>query len=122
MLHKRRESGTETEVTHVFGDVVDRACLIVDDMISTGGTVGESIPALLEAGARPEIIVAATHGLLLFGARDKLSYPAVREVWITDTVGMPENDWPQLRVVSIAPLIAGALKRFLADGSIGDLY
>ena len=122
VLHKRRESGAETEVTHVVGDVSSRACLIVDDMISTGGTMAESIRALLAAGARPEIIVAATHGLLLLGARDKLDHPAVREVFVTDTVSVAEKDWPQLRVVSIAPLIAGALERLLADGSIGDLY
>jgi ribose-phosphate pyrophosphokinase len=122
VLHKRRESGTETEVTHIVGDVSQRACLIVDDMISTGGTVAESVTALLEAGARPEIIVVATHGLLLLGAPDKLDHPAVREVWVTDTVAVAEQDWSRLRVVSIAPLLAGALQRFLADGSIGDLY
>jgi ribose-phosphate pyrophosphokinase len=122
VLHKRRESGTETEVTHIVGDVSRRACLIVDDMISTGGTVAESLAALLEAGARPEIIVVATHGLLLPGARDKLDHPALREVLVTDTVAVADRNWPQLRVVSIAPLIAGALERFLADGSIGDLY
>ena len=57
VLHKRRVS--ETNVTHVVGEVSGRACLIVDDMISTGGTVAESITALLAAGARPEMIVAA---------------------------------------------------------------
>ncbi|HEU4343231.1 MAG TPA: hypothetical protein VFU31_16895 [Candidatus Binatia bacterium] len=77
---------------------------------------------LLRAGARPEIVVAATHGLLLLGARKKLDHPGVREVFVTDTVRVAENDWPKLRVISIAPLIAGALERFLADGSIGDLY
>jgi len=122
VLHKRRESGAKPEVTHVVEEVSSRACLIVDDMISTGGTVAESIRALLRAGARPEILVAATHGLLLLGARDKLEHPAVREVYITDTVCVTEQDWPQLRVVSIAPLIAGTLQRFLADGSIGDRY
>jgi ribose-phosphate pyrophosphokinase len=122
VLHKRRESGAKTEVTHVVGDVSSRACLIVDDMISTGGTVAESIRALLRADARPEVIVAATHGLLLLGARDKLDHPAVREIFVTDTVRVAEQDWPQLRVISIASLIAGAVERFLADGSIGDLY
>jgi len=121
VLHKRRESGAKTEVTHVVGDVSSRACLIVDDMISTGGTVAESIRALLRAGARPEIIVAATHGLLLLGARDKLDHPAVHEIFVTDTVCVAEQGWPQLRVISIASLIAGAVERFLADGSIGDL-
>jgi ribose-phosphate pyrophosphokinase len=122
VLHKWRESGTETGVTHLVGEVRDRACLIVDDMISTGGTIAESIKALLAAGARPQITVAATHGLLLEGARDKLGHPAVREVLITDTVRVADQDWPCLRVVSVAPLIAAALQRFLADGSISDLY
>jgi ribose-phosphate pyrophosphokinase len=122
VLHKRRISGAETMVTHVVGEVSDRACLIVDDMISTGGTMAESITALLTAGARPEIMVAATHGLFVHDARKKLSHPAVREVLVTDTVRVPEMDWPQLRVITIAPLIAGAVERLMADGSLGDLY
>jgi ribose-phosphate pyrophosphokinase len=122
VLHKRRISGAETMVTHVVGEVSDRACLIVDDMISTGGTMAESITALLTAGARPEIMVAATHGLCVHDARKKLSHPAVREVLVTDTVRVPEKDWPQLRVITIAPLIAGAVERLMADGSLGDLY
>jgi ribose-phosphate pyrophosphokinase len=121
VLHKRRESGSDTKVTHIVGDVSGRPCLIVDDMISTGGTMAESITALLAAGARPEMIVAATHGLLLVGARAKLEHPAVRAVFVTDTVSVTEKDWPQLHVVSIAPLLASALTRFLADDSIGDL-
>ena len=120
VLHKRRESGMETTVTHVVGDVRDRACLIVDDMISTGGTIAESIEALLAAGARPEITVAATHGLLLRDARHKLAHEAVREVIVTDTVAAGRS-WHQLRVISVAPLIAGAIRQFLADGSLSDL-
>jgi ribose-phosphate pyrophosphokinase len=122
VLHKRRESGAETKVTHIVGDVMSRACLIVDDVVSTGGTLAESVKALLEAGARPEIMIAATHGLLLLGARDKLVQPAVREVFVTDTVSVAKNDCRKLHVVSIAPMIASALERFVADGSIGDLY
>jgi len=102
--------------------VAGRPCLIVDDIVSTGGTVAESIRALLAVGARPEIVVAATHGVLLAGARDKLDQAGVREVWVTDTVPVDDKDWARVRVVSIAPVIAGALERFLADGSISDLY
>jgi ribose-phosphate pyrophosphokinase len=109
VLHKERSSGVETRVTRLVGDVRDRPCLIIDDMISTGGTIVESVDALLEAGARPEITVAATHGLLLSGAREKLTRPETRHVFVTDTVAPPAHDWPQLRVVSIAPLIASAI-------------
>jgi ribose-phosphate pyrophosphokinase len=121
VLHKRRESGNETIVTHLVGDVRGRACLIIDDMISTGGTIAESIDALLRAGARPEFTIAATHGLLLDGATETLNHESVREVVVTDTVAAKINGWPKLRVVSVAPLIAGAIRRFLIDGSLSDL-
>ena len=111
VLEKKRESGTETKVMHLVGDVRERHCLIIDDMISTGGTMRSGIEALLEAGARPEITIAATHGLMLDGARDKLSHESVREVLVTDTVRVNDKDWPQLRVVSVAPLIADAIRQ-----------
>jgi ribose-phosphate pyrophosphokinase len=118
VLHKERASGVETRITRLVGDVRDRPCLIIDDMISTGGTIAESVEALLDAGARPEIIVAATHGLLLAGAREKLARTVTREVLVTDTVAPPAHDWPQLRIISVAPLIASALRRYLSDGPL----
>jgi ribose-phosphate pyrophosphokinase len=122
VLHKRRESGTGTQVTHLVGDVVGKTCLLVDDMISTGGTLASAIEALLKAGARPEFTIAATHGLLLAGARQKITHEAVKKVLITDTVGGAPTDWPRLQVISIAPVIAGALKRLVEHRSLGDLY
>ncbi|MDR3638470.1 MAG: ribose-phosphate pyrophosphokinase [Isosphaeraceae bacterium] len=122
VLHKRRTSGTETEVTHVVGDVAGRACLIIDDMISTGGTIARAVEAVLAAGARPEITVAATHGLFVGEARRLLAHEAVRAVVVTDTVACAEQPWPLLEVVSVAPLLAEAIRRLRADGSLGDLY
>jgi ribose-phosphate pyrophosphokinase len=90
-------------------------------MISTGGTIAESIEALLDAGARPEIVVAATHGILLNGARSVLAQESVREVFVTDTMPMMNKSWTKLRVVSIAPLIAAAIKQFMTDGSLSAL-
>lgn len=122
VLHKRRESGTGTHVTHLVGDVAGKTCLIVDDMISTGGTLASAIEALLKAGARPELTIAATHGLLVAGARQKISQEAVTNVVITDTVAGAPKDWLRLQVVSIASLIAEALKRLVEHRSLGDLY
>jgi ribose-phosphate pyrophosphokinase len=119
MLHKRRESPERTQVTHVVGDVRDRVCVIIDDMISTGGTIESSVRALLEAGARPEFVVAAAHGLFLNGAREKLDQPAIRNVFVTDTVRVNQKDWPKLRVISIAPIIAGAIEQYTAGASLG---
>ena len=65
VLHKERHSGAETSVLRVVGDVRGRHCLVVDDMISTGGTIASSVEALLQAGAQPDITVVATHGLFV---------------------------------------------------------
>lgn len=111
VMHKQRQSGTETEITHVVGDVKNKTCIIVDDMISTGGTIVNSIEALLEAGARPEITVAATHGLLVKDAREKLSHQNINQLLITDTIPHKHDDWTQLQIVSIAPAIAEVIEK-----------
>ena len=121
VLHKRRAGGTAAEVTHVVGDVRDRACLIIDDMVSTGGTIAAGVTALLGAGARPEITVAATHGLFVGDAAARLDHEAIREVLVTDSVAA-DRPCPRRQIVSIAPLIAAAIRRIRADGSLHDLF
>lgn len=121
VLHKQRQSGSQTKIINVVGDVHDRPCLIIDDMISTGGTIANAVSALLKAGARADIRVAATHGLFVEDAREKLSYPAIREIYITDTIAPPEKPWPELRVVSLAPLLATVMERLAAHESIAEL-
>ena len=122
VLHKRRESGTETHVTHLVGEVEDKTCVIVDDMISTAGTMASGIATLLKAGARPPITIAATHALLLPGAREKLRHEAVGDIYVTDTVPSTGEEWSSLHVISIAPVLADALQRLLERRSFGDLY
>ncbi len=121
VTHKRRETGTHTQVTHLVGDVRNKPCLIVDDMISTGGTIAACMDRLRQAGARPHITVAATHGLFLSGAQERLEREGLRNVFVSDTVGTPIQ-WTKLHVVSIAPVIATALKRFMQHRSIAELY
>jgi ribose-phosphate pyrophosphokinase len=121
ILMKRRESGTETEVTHLVGEVRGRPCLIVDDMISSGGTLVSSVEALRRAGAG-ECWVAATHGLLVGDARERLERAGVREVVVTDTVDVLCRDWPRLRCVSLAPLLAEAVRRMVSHGSITEMF
>ena len=122
VLHKRRESGAETRVTHLVGDVRDRPCVLIDDMIATGGTIIESVQVLLDAGARPEMRVVATHGLFVGAARERLAHPAIREVLVTDTVPQSAGEHLPLRVASVAPLLASAIRQFLADGSLEALF
>lgn len=122
VVYKERSSGIETRVTQIAGDVRDRPCLIIDDMISTGETIAQAMTALTKAGARPEFRVAAVHGLLVEGARAKLSRPSLREIVVTDTIAPRETDWPELKVVSVAPLLAAAIQRLSTDRSISDLF
>lgn len=109
-LHKRRMTGARVEMVQVIGDVRGRSCLIVDDMISTGSTIVQATQALQSAGAMPDFIVAATHGVFVKHARDTLIAAGVREIWITDTIAQKNENWPELRVISVAPLIAAGLR------------
>lgn len=122
VLHKERPDGGPPGVSKVVGEVRERPCLLVDDMICTGGTIGEAVEALLRAGARPEMFVAATHGLFVGQARARLSHPAIRAIYVTDSVPAPAGAWPGLNIVFLAPLLAAAIRRFRSDESIGDLY
>jgi ribose-phosphate pyrophosphokinase len=120
VLHKQRTGGATTRVTHIVGDVRGRRCIVVDDMISTGGTLVETLTALREAGAHPDFTVVATHGLLLNGATRRLAESGVRDLYVTDSVPIAERGEP-LRVVSVAPLLARAVRQFAADGSLAAL-
>lgn len=120
VLHKRRESGTETRVTRVVGDVRGRTCLLVDDMISTGGTLLGAVRALSEAGATG-FVAAATHGLLLEDAVDRLLGGGIREIFVSDTVAAPHPEQPRLRIVETAPLLADAVARLASNGSFAGL-
>jgi ribose-phosphate pyrophosphokinase len=91
-------------------------------MIATGGTLVESIRALHAAGASDASWVAATHGLLLGDALGRLLDAGVQALLVTDTVARPAGEPEAVRVVSVAPLLATAIRRQLADDSLGDLY
>jgi ribose-phosphate pyrophosphokinase len=113
VLHKTRVSGTETHVTRVVGDVKGRTCLIIDDMISTGGTIANSVAALVDAGAYPEVFVAATHGLFVENAVENLSHAAIRRIYTADTIKQAEHSGLPIHIVSIAPVIADGIRRVL---------
>lgn len=111
VVHKQRQSGTQTQVTRIVGEVRDRPCLIIDDMISTGGTIAKTVDALLDAGARPEMTVAVTHGLFIQDARQKLSHDSIQQILATDTISINAENWSQLQIVSVAPLIAQMIRK-----------
>ena len=123
-LYKRR-SRTEAhkiEEMTVVGEVDGRPCVLVDDMIDTGATLTEGVKALAAMGAGP-IFTGATHALFSGKARQHLEEAPIDQVIVTNTVPIPEEkQFSKLRVLSIAPLIASALRAVFEDTSVSELF
>ncbi len=116
-LHTAQIQGFE-----VVGHVKGRTCILVDDMIDTGGTIVKAADALFDQGAE-RVIVAATHGVLSGPAVDLLKNSRVSEVVITNTLPVAqEKRFDKLTVLSIAPLIARAINEVFSDGSVTSLF
>ncbi|HOM73403.1 MAG TPA: ribose-phosphate diphosphokinase, partial [Armatimonadota bacterium] len=113
----------KTEMTHLAGDVKGKTPVIIEDIITTGGSINECVDALLAHGCKPEIYIAATHGILTEPSYARLNRPEIREVVVTDTVPCPpEGCLERLKVLSVAPLFAEAIRRVHEDESITSLF
>ena len=124
IIHKRRDPNVPNQVSvlEVVGDVKDRVCVIVDDMIDTGGTITKAAETLFEQGAA-EVVVTATHGVLSDPATERLKNSRISEVIVTDTLPIPtEHRFDKLTVLPIAPLIARAITEVFKDGSVTSLF
>jgi ribose-phosphate pyrophosphokinase len=124
IIHKRRDPNipNEAKVLEVVGDVRGRICVVVDDMIDTGGTIIKASEALFENGAE-DVIVTATHGVLSAPAAERLAASRIREVVITDTLPIPaESRFDKLTVLPIAPLLARAIQEVFDEGSVTSLF
>ncbi len=123
-LYKRRSrhEAHKIEEMAVVGEVGGRPCVLVDDMIDTAGTVAKGAEALAQQGAGP-IVTAATHGLFSGKAVQLLEEAPIREVVVTNTVPIPEEkQFDKLRILSIAPLIAMALRAVFEDTSVSEIF
>ncbi|HEY0577878.1 MAG TPA: ribose-phosphate diphosphokinase [Pseudonocardia sp.] len=123
-IHKTRDphKPNQAVANRVVGEIAGKTCVVIDDMIDTGGTIAGAVKALLADGAA-DVVVASTHGVLSGPARDRLSSCGAREVVVTNTLPIPEDKrFPQLTVLSIAPLIARAIHEVFDDGSVTSLF
>lgn len=121
VVRKVRLSGAEVKAEEVVGEVEGRRCLLVDDMISTGATIEAAAGALVAHGAIGAVLVAATHGLFVGPALDRLSSPVFRSVVVTDTVRAPASPNVPIKIVSVAPLLGDAIGRMHRDEPLDDL-
>jgi ribose-phosphate pyrophosphokinase len=120
-VRKTRVTGTIVRAEAIVGEVDGRAAIVVDDMISTGATIEAAIRLLLDNGARHDIVVAATHGLFVGGAVERLAALPVRRLVVTDTLGGMESLALPVEITSIAPLLATTIRRLHRDEPIGEL-
>ncbi len=124
IIHKRRDPDVPNEVKmfEVVGEVKDRVCVLVDDMIDTGGTIVKAAETLFDNGAKA-VIVTATHGILSGKAAEKLQGSRIAEVVVTDTLPIvPESRFNKLTILPIAPMIANAVREVFHEGSVTSLF
>jgi ribose-phosphate pyrophosphokinase len=121
IVDKERLTGEEVRVRRVVGRVEGCPVLVVDDMISTGGTVQAAIQALLAAGCTPDVTVAASHGLFVGTVVERLRALPIRRLLATDSVAAPVPLPFPVHGVSLAPLLAEAIRRLHHQQSLGDL-
>jgi ribose-phosphate pyrophosphokinase len=123
-IHKTRDPRVPNEASagKVVGDVEGMTCVVIDDMIDTAGTVTKAVDALIDAGAK-DVIISATHAVFSGPAIDGLKKSRVSEVVVTNTLPIAkEIRFDNLTVLSIAPLLARAIKEVFEDGSVTSLF
>lgn len=122
-VHKTRSVDVANQVVanRVVGDVAGRTCVLLDDMIDTGGTIAGAVGVLRDAGAR-DVIIACTHGVFSDPARERLSQCGAKEVITTDTLPQNSEGWDNLTVLSIAPLLAKTIREIFENGSVTNLF
>ncbi|GAA4679999.1 ribose-phosphate diphosphokinase [Gordonia humi] len=123
-VHKTRDPDVPNQIksNRVVGDVAGKTCVLIDDMIDTGGTIAGAVSVLKEAGAG-DVIIATTHGVFSHPAAERLANCGAREVIATDTLPIGEDKrFENLTVLSIAPLLAQTIREVFENGSVTSLF
>jgi ribose-phosphate pyrophosphokinase len=124
IVHKRRVKGAKNQVEakEVVGNVEGRTCVLIDDMIDTGGTLVAAAEQLVEQGAS-SVVAAATHGVLSGPAIDRLKNSGISKVVVTNTLPLPpDKQIDKIEVVSVAQVIADAIDAVFEDTSVSEIF
>ncbi|MFC3703421.1 ribose-phosphate pyrophosphokinase [Devosia honganensis] len=123
IVDKRRPRAGVSEVMNIIGDVEGQACILIDDIVDSGGTLVNAAEALLEAGAK-EVSAYITHGVLSEGAAERVAASKLKELVVTDSILETDatRDAPNIRRMSIAPLIGEAIARTASEQSVSSLF
>lgn len=122
IIAKRRPEPNKVEIIEIIGDVSGKVCIMIDDMMDTGGTICVGAEALKARGA-DEVHVCCTHAILSGKAVERLASSPVRKLVVTDTIPLPlDKRHPKIHVLSVAPLLADAILRIHEDNSVSELF
>ena len=123
IVDKRRDKPGQSEVMNIIGEVKGRCCILIDDIIDSGGTLCNAAAALMDAGAT-SVSAYITHGVLSGGAVARVDGSALKELVITDSI-LPTDaakECSRIRILAIAPLIGEAIRRIADESSVSSLF
>ena len=123
IVDKRRERAGESEVMNIIGDVEGRTCVLVDDIVDSAGTLCNAAAALKQQGAE-DVFAYCTHGVLSGGAAARVAASELKELVVTDSIysGEPDGEGGKIRRLTIAPLLAEAVRRIADESSVSSLF
>ncbi len=122
IIDKRRPEPNKAEVMNILGDVTNKICILVDDMVDTAGTLTAGAEALKKAGAK-KVIACATHGVLSNPAIERIQNSCIEELVITNTICLPkEKQIPKIKVLSVGELLGHGILRILSDEPLSGLF
>lgn len=123
IVDKRRPKANVAEVMNIVGDVRDKTCIIIDDMVDTAGTLAKGADALMKVGGARRVVAYATHGVLSGKARENLEGSLLHELVVTDTIPLPDHmvGCEKVRQLSIAGILAETIERIATGESISEI-
>ena len=122
IIAKRRPAANQVEIMEIIGDIQGKVCLMIDDMIDTGGSIVQGAEKLIQRGAR-EVHACCTHGVLSGEAIPRIQASVLSSLLTTDSIPLPDDlNAPKIRVISVAPLLADAIDRIHRGDSVSVLF